>query len=62
MSPSVFSSSTYTSLIWAIYPSGSLSQYYKANDDNGVRPVINLKADVKISSGDGTSIAPYKID
>ena len=61
MSPSVFSSSTYTSLLWAIYPSGSLSQYYKANDSNGVRPVINLKADVKISSGDGTSIAPFKI-
>ena len=28
----------------------------------GVRPVINLKPDVKITSGDGTSIAPYKIN
>ena len=28
---------------------------------NGVRPVINLKADVTISSGDGTSTNPYVI-
>ena len=29
------------------------------NNEIFIRPVINLKSDVKISSGDGTSIAPY---
>ena len=44
---------------------GSSLSYYFAGDamDNnfGVRPVINLKADVTISSGNGTATDPYVI-
>ena len=29
--------------------------------NRGVRPVINLKANVTILSGDGSSLNPYKI-
>ena len=46
---------------WSIDGDGDLDWHYNIGRFN-IRPVINLKADVKISSGDGTSIAPYKID
>ena len=32
------------------------------NYSNGVRPVVSLRAGVKISSGDGSSDSPYKIE
>ena len=31
------------------------------NNTNGVRPVINLRSDIAISSGNGTSSNPYVI-
>ena len=31
------------------------------NGTYGVRPVINLKADITISGGDGTSLNPYVV-
>ena len=31
-------------------------------DSGGVRPVISLRADVKVISGDGSYERPYKID
>ena len=40
--------------------SGTLDGWY-AMDTYGVRPVINLKANVTILSGDGSSLNPYKI-
>ena len=43
-----------------MHSSGALSAH-NVIDSYGVRPVINLKAEVEISSGDGTSIAPFKI-
>ena len=36
--------------------------YYLANYAYGVRPVINLSADVTISSGDGTMNNPYVVN
>ena len=35
---------------------------YNINNYASVRPVINLKADVKITGGIGTSNDPYVID
>ena len=58
MSPSDFYSSAH---IWSIDFHGNLDSGYFVANSFGVRPVINLKSDVKISSGDGTPIAPYKI-
>ena len=58
MSPSDFYSSAH---IWSIDFHGNLDSGYFVANSFGVRPVINLKSDVKISSGDGTSIAPFKI-
>ena len=58
MSPSDFYSSAH---IWSIDFHGNLDSGYFVANSFGVRPVINLKSDVKISSGDGTSMAPFKI-
>ncbi len=46
--------------VFAVSFSGYLS-FSSFNDGNGVRPVINLSADVTISSGDGTINNPYVV-
>ena len=40
---------------------GSFDGYGNVNGERGVRPVINLKANVQISTGSGTSSDPYVI-
>ena len=40
---------------------GFLSEIFVTRIDYGVRPVINLRADVSISSGDGSASNPYVI-
>ena len=40
---------------------GFLGQIFVNRIDYGVRPVINLRADVSISSGDGSASNPYVI-
>ena len=48
--------------VFFVYSSGYLYYgYHVAWRDPGVRPVINLKANVTILSGDGSSLNPYKI-
>ena len=44
-----------------VYSDGSLSNFYVHYSLWGVRPVINLKSDVEITQGDGTSSNPYVI-
>ena len=62
LSPSRFDSLHSTIDMWHLRENGNLNPDYDVTVNFiGVRPVINLKADVKISSGDGTSIAPFKI-
>ena len=59
MSPNRFASSGYASVFYV-----SSDGYFGNNNVNGtlgVRPVINLRANVTISSGDGTSSNPYVI-
>ena len=58
MSPSIFNG-TYA-FVFVVYSVGNLTDnivYYT----NGVRPVINLKANVKITRGNGSSSNPYVI-
>ena len=56
LSPYSYSSSYY---VWDV-DNGSLINY-RANNDIGVRPVVTLKPDVKITSGDGSSSSPYQL-
>ena len=63
LSPSRFDSLHSTIDMWHLRENGNLDPDYDVTVNFiGVRPVINLKPDVKITSGDGTSIAPYKIN
>ncbi len=61
MSPSYFSPSSTISVVSNVTENGNLTPYFDVTFVYGVRPVINLKADVTISFGDGTAIAPFKI-
>ena len=60
ISPSCFPKEYSFVNVFHMHSSGALSAH-NVIDSYGVRPVINLKAEVEISSGDGTSIAPFKI-
>lgn len=59
MSPYRFYSSGYVS-VFDVYSSGHLDNH-RVNSEHGVRPVVNLKADITISSGNGTASNPYVI-
>ena len=63
LSPSRFDSLHSTIDMWHLRENGNLNPDYDVTVNFiGVRPVINLKPDITISSGDGTATAPYKID
>ena len=57
MSPTAFSGSANVSYVNA---NGSITGYY-VSTSNDIRPVINLKSSVLVSSGDGTQDNPYII-
>ena len=46
--------------VFSVTSSGQLTSSF-LNNTKGVRPVINLKANVQISTGSGTSSDPYVI-
>ena len=48
---------------WGMNLDGGLNNHLVegVSSYSGVRPVINLKSDVEITSGDGTSTNPYII-
>jgi hypothetical protein len=58
MSPYNFSSSSSASSVWYVSGTGNFSGSWVVGG-NGVRPVINLKADVEITGGIGTVNDPY---
>ena len=62
LSPSRFIPDGSHADLWRVNSSGSLAPWYRVAYSHSVRPVINLKADISISSGDGTTTAPYKIN
>ena len=62
MSPYHFSNSDGAFVFYVdSFGSPSSDPYGYVNDTYGVRPVINLRADVAISSGDGSASNPYVI-
>lgn len=58
MSPSSFRADYAYALVWYVYSDGSLNATLTSGTI-GVRPVINLKANIEITSGNGTKNAPY---
>ena len=60
LSPSIFDSGGATADVWHVSSTGYLN-VYGVSSSNGVRPVVNLKADVLITGGDGTTINPYMV-
>ena len=61
LSPFSFEAGSSLAYVWFVSSSGSLNPWYAIDNYYGARPVINLKADVQITKGDGTSICPYQI-
>ena len=61
LSPSNFNSNNSIADVWLVVPSGSLHPWNGVTSSFGVRPVVNIKADVTITKGDGTSLNPYLI-
>ena len=61
LSPTYFISYRSQASTWSVMPSGSLYPWYDVTGSLGVRPVINLKADVQITKGDGSSLNPFVI-
>ena len=61
-SPSYFEITLSYVAICAITETGSLNNSTRVINNFGVRPVINLKSDVTISKGDGSSINPFAIN
>ena len=62
LSPSRLASSNSAANVWAVLLSGSLLPWYDVKTSFSVRPVINLKADVNISKGDGSSLNPFIVN
>ncbi len=61
LSPSCFSSIYSDARVWTVLPSGGLYPWNAVTYSIGVRPVINLRADVQITKGDGSSLNPFVI-
>ena len=61
LSPASFTSSDTFANAWAIDPTGSLYPCGTVDHNFGIRPVINLRSDIQITKGDGTSLNPYVV-
>ena len=61
LSPSLSDSSNSLPLVWIVNSSGEMKAWGSVGNYYDVRPVINLRSDVQITKGDGTSISPYQI-
>ena len=61
LSPSNFNTNYSQARVWFLLSSGSISGWYDVSSSFGTRPVINLKADVQITKGDGTALNPYVV-
>ena len=62
MSPSYFNAVRGDASEWLLYSAGYLYQWGYVANGFGARPVINLKADVRISGGTGTANEPFVVD
>ena len=61
LSPSSFASHYSSANIWIVESSGSLDLWRNVTLSFGVRPVINLKQNVTISKGDGSTLNPFVV-
>ena len=62
MSPSNFSATNKLSIEWGASNNGYINHWWNVGDGVGVRTVINLKPDVKITGGTGTANDPFIVD
>ena len=60
MSPSHFNSSHAYAYAWCVSSTGYLTATW-VTTSRGVRPVVNLSADILITGGDGTKVNPYMV-
>ena len=61
-SPSGFNSTYFSASIWGVSSLGCLVPWNGVSNSFGIRPVINIKQNVTISKGDGSSLNPYSIE
>ena len=61
-SPSGFNSTYLSASIWGVSSLGCLVPWNGVSNSFGIRPVINIKQNVTISKGDGSSLNPYSIE
>ena len=61
LSPSRFRSYYSHAYVWNVHPSGGLHDGNSISNFFGTRPVINIKADVLITNGDGSALNPFKV-
>ena len=50
----------YSNLVWVVHSDGDL-WYLDSKENYGVRPVVTLSPEVKITSGNGSSSSPYQL-
>ena len=62
ISPSHFNATSKGSGGWRMNSSGYLDPWWGLTGSLGIRPVINLKSDVKITGGIGTANNPFVVD
>ena len=62
MTPAYFNAANAYAYVSLVFPTGELNPWYYITYSFGVRPVINIRSDVLISQGDGTSENPFILD
>ena len=61
LSPAYFDSGYSVARVWVVMTSGSLYPWDNVTHSIGVRPVINLRADILITKGDGSALSPFVV-
>ena len=62
MTPSHFHAANASAYVYGVIPAGELYQWFNVTYSHGVRAVINLRSDVLISKGDGTTQNPFELE
>ena len=62
LAPSLFNATNGNANEWYLNSAGYLNPWNNVANGFGARPVINLKADVRISGGTGTANEPFVVD
>ena len=62
MTPSLLDAANAHALVYYVNPTGELIHWSNVTNLSGVRAVINLRSDVLISKGDGTTQNPFELE